>query len=220
MSLDIEAVARSDPQPYEPTYSFDGPLINNTHERLLHAPLDGAKIIYDIPGSLRREDAAKLYELAYFAQGPVIDLGTNKGLSAYIMANAIKESGRHDFVDTIDLNEFQLQIARKNMLKYKIDNVRFHHADAAEWLSRQPGIYGFCFVDHAHTFDLVRNAVAVMDKVLRTGSYVAFHDFIDHRNFDDTQPDYGVAQAVIDGLPKSFTFHGGCGCMGIFRYMP
>ena len=56
------------------------------------------------------------------------------------------------------------------------------------------------------------------DRALLPGSYVAFHDFIDPRNFDPAFSDYGVAQGAADGLSSAFAFVGGCGCMGIYQF--
>jgi hypothetical protein len=79
--------------PYAPTHRFPGTYLNDNHQGFAEAPLDGVKIIHRVRGSLRREDAAKIYELAYFSNGDVADLGTNWGLSAFIAGTALDDAG-------------------------------------------------------------------------------------------------------------------------------
>src|SRR5678815_268307 len=88
------------PAPYQASHEFPGEVIDRSHARLLDAPLVPGTVKIDLPikGSLRREDAAKLYELAFFARGNVLDIGTNRGLSASILSDALVNSGRTDTV--------------------------------------------------------------------------------------------------------------------------
>jgi hypothetical protein len=61
------------PQPYAKTHKFEGEFINDNHRRIGTAPLGhmGIPICIDlgIDGYLQREEALKLYELAYFNKG-------------------------------------------------------------------------------------------------------------------------------------------------------
>jgi predicted O-methyltransferase YrrM len=43
-----------------------------------------------VPGWLRPEDALKLYELAYYATGPILEIGTYRGKSGTLMAIAAR----------------------------------------------------------------------------------------------------------------------------------
>ncbi|QTN30426.1 hypothetical protein HZ993_12075 [Rhodoferax sp. AJA081-3] len=80
---------------YTPIYPRLEPWIDADHEAIAHLPVDGALIRGDVQGFLRRDDALLLYELAYFAQGNVLELGSAWGLSTSILCRAIHKSGRH-----------------------------------------------------------------------------------------------------------------------------
>lgn len=208
--------------PYHKSHDFHGSFIDIYQETLYNLPLRQGTCVIDhkIDGWLRREDAAKLYELAYFAKGPVFELGTMMGLSASIMAQACAARGETAPVDTVDYDGEQQERARACTTSHGFDNIAFHHSDAAEWLDIQALAskkYAFGFIDHAHTREHVKAACERLDAVLLPGSFVAFHDFIDPRNFavDD---DYGVFQGVQEGLSDRFTFSGGFGCMGVYWF--
>lgn len=220
--LDPMQVAAGPALNYSPTYSFPGDAIDDRHRELMTAPLidDGPKIKDRIVGSLRRADAAKLYELAYFCEGDILELGTDLGLSASILAEA-KRAGGTGTVHTVDRSKSAVDQARKNLALVGASNVVVHCAEGTEWIADQINHgrkYGFAFIDHAHSYRAVRSISALLDRVLLPGSYVAFHDFIDRRNFSKIGKIYGVPQGARDGLSPSFQFLGGCGCMGLYRF--
>jgi len=215
-------VAAGSALPYSPTYSFPGAAIDDRHRELMSAPLidDGPTIKDRIVGSLRRADAAKLYELSYFCEGDVLELGTNLGLSASILAEA-KRAGGTGTIHTVDRSPGIVEQARTNLALVGASNVVVHCQDGTEWITDQINRgrkFGFAFVDHAHSYRAVRSVSALLDRVLLPGSYVAFHDFIDRRNFSQVGKIYGIPQGARDGLPSSFQFLGGCGCMGLYRF--
>lgn len=98
----------------------------------MEAPLiDGGEIIaHRITGFLRREDAAKLYELAYFASGDILEIGTYLGLSASILAEAAPARTIH----TVERKSKSAKYARRNLRRAGITNVVVHVADAISWL--------------------------------------------------------------------------------------
>ena len=199
---------------------YAGEIINERHDAFLNAPLEigTPKIAHKIPGWLRREDAATLYELAHLAQGDIFELGTNRGLSASVLAEALQANGHGAFLHTVELSKQLVAQAHDNLIDFP--NIVIHNAAAADWLAAQVAAkrkYSFAFIDHTHTYDGVREAASVLDRLLIPGSFVAFHDFIDVRNFDEKNEEYGVPQGAVDGLASSFEFQGGCGCMGLFR---
>src|SRR3712207_5306415 len=67
-----EIVDRLDLRPFRLT--FDNQITLAGITRYLEAPVNGFEIETTIPGSLRREDAAKLYEMAFYTQGDVLEL--------------------------------------------------------------------------------------------------------------------------------------------------
>jgi len=211
--------------PYRPTHSFDGDFINSQHKALFNTALQPGKPIIDheIEGWLRREDAAKLYEMAYFCGGDIVELGTSRGLSAFIMASAIKDAKMSGAIYTTDLLEDRCTAATKRLKSRGVDNV-FVLCDEGEAFLRRWADQGkkftFAFIDHAHDYDPVKRACVVLADVLVPGSFVAFHDFCDSRNFDEGTNNFGVFQGVEDGIDASFRFYGAFGCMSLYRYEP
>jgi hypothetical protein len=88
--MKIEELGKRTPE-YGPTYPISG-YIDAFHESLAHCKLNGKNIDLRIDGWLLREDALKLYEMAYFCQEAILELGTYHGLSTYIMAQAAQNS--------------------------------------------------------------------------------------------------------------------------------
>jgi hypothetical protein len=93
--LSFESLGERIPE-YQPTYEFKGEFIDAYH-RLLGdtANYEGILLRLNnrsgpggerIDGWLRRADALKLYELAYFAKRDILELGCYHGLSTTILA--------------------------------------------------------------------------------------------------------------------------------------
>lgn len=210
------------PVAYTPTYPFVN-TISARHHQLLNAPYQdkGPKIQYSLPGSLRREDAAKLYELAYFAKGNVLEVGSAQGLSTLIMCEAMIDAKREGIVHSVDMNNRQVQSAIRNLRSKNLDNFKVDCEEGARWLQAQHKAgnqYGFAFVDHSHEYEPVRTVAKELIHVLAPGSYVAFHDFLDVRNDDPLNHNYNVWKGVLAGLdPSAFKWDSCCGCMGIFK---
>lgn len=192
--------------------------INETHKSLANAPVEGAKIIHEIRGSLRPEDAARLYEMAYQSSGDVLDLGTNQGLSAFIMASALNEAGTAHQVTTIDLDPTMTERALKTFEEKGAGNIECVTADAAQWCAATPRIYHAAFVDHSHAYEPVAEVCRLLDRILAPRAIVCFHDFHDRRNADPEYPEYGVMLAVIENLPDSFERLEDAGCMAVFQF--
>jgi hypothetical protein len=57
-----------------------------------------------------------------------------------------------------------------------------------------------------------------MEKLIYPRGLCLFHDFNDTKNNDPENKDYGVSQAVFEGLPMDrFEFHGIFGCTALYR---
>ncbi len=70
---------------YRPTFDFPGEFINRSHQFFSSCPVKDGILIQlkdrrwfgrPIEGWLTREDALKLYEIAYFATGDILELGS------------------------------------------------------------------------------------------------------------------------------------------------
>ena len=175
-----------------------------------------------IPGWLRREDALKLYELTYFSDGDILELGSFHGLSTSILANACRNSSSPKHIDTIDLDPSCTTAAKANLESLGLlDYVTIQTGDATVAVKNyiEAGKkFGFIFIDHSHEYQPCLDVCKMLDEVTMPGGFCLFHDFNDSRNRDPEDTDYGVYQAVQDGLNhEKFEFYGIYGCTGLYR---
>jgi SAM-dependent methyltransferase len=210
--------------PFRPTFGFET-FINGPHRDYATCPLQGDCIDLGIPGWLRREDALKLYELAYFSTGEILEVGSFHGLSTSILARAVKDSGNGRTITTIELEPAHLHLTRRSLADRQLHDIVTTLCGPAErWLprlAREGRTFGFVFLDHAHTYEATRGACESLPQLLSPGGFCLFHDFNDARNNDPGDPEYAVAGAVIDSLPAhSFAFYGIYGCSALYRKHP
>jgi predicted O-methyltransferase YrrM len=215
--------------PYQKTYDFPGLYINQSHHRLALSRMhEHANIInIGIDGWLLLADALKLYELAYFSSGNIIELGTYKGLSTSIMAEACLDRGTPFEIVTVDLDMQHCLDAKQGMADRRSpgrENVHFFAFDAMQFVRNTAEAgrsYDLAFIDHSHQYQHVYETCLDLHRILLPGAFALFHDFNDPRNAHPDAPDYGVYQAVEAGLSKDyFEFWGIYGCCGLFRRKP
>jgi predicted O-methyltransferase YrrM len=207
--------------PYRPTFGFVG-FINDHHEVFATCPVRGVCIDLGVPGWLRREDALKLYEMAFFAAGDVLEVGSHHGLSTGILARAVRDAGRGRTVTSVEIDPGCAARTQQHLTAQRVQDVVTVRCAAAEEclpeLVRAGRRFGFVFVDHAHTYRAVLDVCRALPGLLVTGGFALFHDFNDGRNLDPDDPEYDVANAVIDGLEDGpFEFYGVYGCAALYR---
>jgi len=217
--------------PYRPTYDFPGPYVDAEHERLGTGPLRDGYLVdrrtggilgWPIQGWLRREDALKLYEMAYFAGGDILELGSFHGLSTSLLALAERSGPRPKGIETVDLSPRSVAMTRLNLLRQGLlHRVRVHRGDALPFVRtrRAEGRrYAMVFVDHSHAYGPVHDVCRELHALVEPGGFCLFHDFNDPRNCDPTDVDHGVHQAVTGGLdPDAFEFYGIYGVVAMYR---
>ena len=223
--LSLDEIGQS--KPYIRTHDFPGDRINASHASFDSAPLGrmGVPFLIDIgiDGFLLRDEALKLYEMAYFSSGDVIELGTHKGLSTSIIAMALTQSERRDRnFETIDIDARRNFLARKNVGFWRNRWVKFSLMDATKRLDQmiaEGRRAGFIFVDHWHGYKETFEAAERGPLLLVDGGYIMFHDFLDPGNNTPGHP-YGVYPAVLDaiGNDKRMKFACLCGSSAIFRF--
>jgi predicted O-methyltransferase YrrM len=212
--------------PYRRTFEFPNDYINDRHKFFTTCPRGrmgiDSNIDLGIDGYLLPEDALKLYELVYFCKGNILQLGTYKGLSTYIITMAMDDSHSQGYLDTVDIDENVSTIAQ-NIIKDLSYNrfVNFYVMDAMELCDKkivEKKHYDFIFIDHWHGYDATYSAAIRAKKLLNVGGFCLFHDYGDPGNAD---PDhvYGVYQAAHDAMlcDEHFEFYGAFGCTGLFR---
>lgn len=205
--------------PYRPTFTSFDQFINDQHHYYNECPTKGILVEVGIQGTLRREDALKLYEMAYYATGDILEFGTNRGLSISILARAVRDAGKNSKLVTMDLDGRLVEHARRSLSELDLSRyVEFLVGDAdvsCQKLIDAGRNFGFAFVDHSHTYDHVVKACRRLYQLLVPGSFCLFHDYNDPR---EGTADYGVYTAVAHALDKNhFEFCGIYGCCGLFR---
>lgn len=220
--------------PFRPTYPFASPYIDRTHREIGSLPLqDGALIAMKdrrwfgrvIPGWLRPADALKLYEMAFFADGEILELGSFHGLSTAILAKACRNSAPAKRVHSVDLDPNCSAATRATLRRLGLERfVTLQSQDATSALREMADsrrTFAFVFVDHSHAYQPVLEVCRLLHRILQPGGFCLFHDYNDIRNQDASDGDYGVYQAILDGLnPEQFTFYGIFGCTGLYRREP
>lgn len=211
------------PQPYLET--FEGATATPGMQALVKAPLGrlGVPILIDIgiDGYLQRADALKLYEIAYYCGGDVLELGTHRGLSTSIIAGALEDRGSGS-LETVDIDADANAIARSNVAgRPGSRRVTFTLQDATQRMDaliREQRKFGFIFVDHWHGYEATKEAAERARSLLNPGGFIYFHDYLDPGNADPNHV-YGVYQAVEEVIcaDKGFEFFGNYGCCGLFR---
>ncbi len=217
--------------PYLPTYDFPELWIDDTHRAIAECPLaDGALVqLLDgagrtIPGWLRREDALKLYELAFFAPADILELGSFHGLSTSILARAAAHSPFPKRVCSIDLDPMCTRATIITLESLGLaQTVEARTADAAEAVAdfaaagRQ---FALVFVDHSHSYRPVFEVCRRLPAITLPDGFCLFHDYNDGRSDDPDDLEYDVPRAVADGLdPGCFAFCGIYGCAALYRAM-
>lgn len=237
---------------YRPTYDFDGDYVNFTHRALAQRPvrrngtirigrhlswrLTLSNLAHDLftwlrnavrfgastPGWLRPADALKLYELAYYAHGDVLELGSYHGLSTCILAQANRDRPDPRALYTVDLDPAcvitTLQSLRRKGLAEGVTTLCDDAVAALERFAGEGKQFALVFVDPCHTYAHVLAVCRALPAVVAEGGFCLFHDYNNPDNRDDARGDYGVYQAVRDGLdPARFAFYGVYGCAGLFR---
>jgi predicted O-methyltransferase YrrM len=197
-------------------------------KRIMNAPLGRMGVPFlinlEIDGFLARDDALKIYEMAYHSDGDVLELGTHKGLSTSIIAEALGEADGGN-LETADTDAATNEVARANVKSRPFgEKVTFAVQDAAERMDELISLdrkFGFVFIDHWHGYDATYEAASRLRGLLKPGGYVLFHDFLDPGNSDPNHV-YGVYQAVLDTicLDHEFEFVCNSGCCGLFRRKP
>jgi predicted O-methyltransferase YrrM len=175
------------------------------------------------PGWLMHADALKLYEMAYHAAGPILELGCYHGLSTSIMAHAVRDASHATRIYSVDLDPVciasTLRTLRRRNLALGCALICDEAANATLRFAAEGLRFAFAFVDHAHTYAPVRSVCEALPEVMQPGGYCLFHDFNSPFNRDPNNRHYQVYQAVMDGLdPQRFRFCGVYGCTGLYRF--
>jgi predicted O-methyltransferase YrrM len=223
LSLEDTAVDRRFDMPYRKTYDFAGDYIDGDHRNLAECATQQGMIDLGIEGWLLPADALKLYELAYNSGGDILELGSYRGLSTTLLAQATANVGGKDAIISVDLSHDAIVGSQATMKgRPGASRVSFLEMDGDSAILKMVKArkrFRFAFVDHSHRYEHVQSACALLPQVLAPGAFVLFHDYNDYRNAMTEVDEYGVYQGVRDGLDMDrFEFWGVYGCTGLFRF--
>ena len=101
--------------PFLKTFPYGGEYVSAGHSQLIKTIRDNGMIEIGIEGWLLPADALKLYEMAYFCPGDILELGAHRGLSATVMNRAINDSGREAKIISIDLDPISIEASRSQL---------------------------------------------------------------------------------------------------------
>ena len=197
---------------YLPSYEIGAPDLGDEHRRI-------GQLVADVPGLLRPEDELKLYELAYLAPGPILEIGTYRGRSTTIMARAAR-AGAGAMLFSVDVDPKALRSGAAALAAHDAsERVVLVRGSAAALLRRFEGLRpSLTFVDGDHSLDGVRRDLAAIEGAVPTGGLLLFHDFHDPRNDDPAVAEIGVQAGVDDSwVARECDFAGVFGCCGLFR---
>jgi ubiquinone/menaquinone biosynthesis C-methylase UbiE len=221
-NLEEREIGRVFPE-YKKTLDFPGPYINRNHRYYSECPANEETLIeIGINGWLRRADALKLYEMAYFSKGDILELGSYHGLSTCILSRANYDSGLKKDFHTLDIDKLYLEITKRNVKTRGLcKRVHFHLSDSGTFikeLTDQNKKFGFIFVDHSHEYEPVLEVCTHLQDLVVQGGFCLFHDYNELNTFDYTTNDFKVFQAVNEGLDSGrFEFYGIFGCTALYR---
>ena len=144
--------------------------ISSTRERL--RSFRARNLEYMKAGYDRIAAARQVVEFAGKLEGPVLDVGTGKGLFAIELAKTGVE------VISVDVNDQEIDLADLLARKAGVRNkVQFIHADASS-LPWTDGFYGsVAMMDVVHHMDRPRPVLMEMTRVLAEGGSMVIADF-------------------------------------------
>jgi Methyltransferase domain len=198
---------------YEPSYAFGDDRIDRDHARAL-------ELVGDVPGWLRAEDALKLYELAYFAPGPILEIGGYRGKSTCLMALAVRASGRGTPIISIDVDPEAQAATRSAARRHAVDEHLLLVRGTAQSFFRanRSVVCALIFVDGDHSYAGVSRDLASLQPHLADSGLLLLHDYNDGRNAVGEDSEIDVVRAVADSwVAAQCAFAGVFGACGLFQ---
>ena len=183
---------------YAPSFYEDG-WLNSTQRGLVEA-------LADHRGKLADADHFKLYEAAYFARGPIVEIGRLAGKSTICLALGARD-GSGQPVYSIELVLKYLPLTEEGLSRFGVlDGVTLIQGDSAVQATRVPRPVDTVFIDGSHIYEGVARDIQALRGVLAPGAVLMFHDY---RHSANRTGEYGVRRAVDEAALGPFR-----GCFG------
>lgn len=178
---------------YAPSF-FDGDFLNETQETLIDQ-------VADVRGKLEPADHFKLYEAAYFARGPILEIGRLAGKSTICLAFGARDGSRQA-VYSIEYENKYLQLACDNLARFDLlDQVTLIQGDSVVQARRVPAPIDTLFIDGNHSYRGVKQDIESLQGRVAAGGVVMFHDFYHKAN---ETGEFGVRRAVLEAADLGF----------------
>jgi len=222
LSLPDTSVDHRFDRPFCKTYDYAGEFIDQPHQSFITCLKRDRMIDIGIDGWLLPDDAMKLYEMAYFSNDNILELGTYRGLGTSIIASAANAAGSVGKVISVDIDPEHIDRAESSLQGrpgWKQTRLIVSDANAAiADFAGKSETFSFAFVDHSHRYEHMVLTCRRLHYIVSPGGFALFHDFNDPRNSDPHNDDYGVYQAVTHGLDQQcWEFWGIYGCAALYR---
>lgn len=207
-----------DDRKYKPSYQWGSDSLGDRHERIADA-------VWHIPGWLEPEDALKLYELAYFTTGPILEIGMYCGRSTTILATAVADRGSSVPIVSLDIDPLALSLTSRSLRLHAVEqHVVLVCASVQTFLRATPSFSPrLVFIDAEHTAAAVTADVEALGKCVTAGTLLLFHDYLP-MNLPDTtgfpvSPGPIEVKSAIDNswMPGGTEFAGTFGASALFR---
>jgi cephalosporin hydroxylase len=158
---------------YRPSYDWGSPTLGDRHERIADA-------VWHIPGWLAPEDALKLYELAYFATGPIIEIGMYCGRSTTILATAVEDRGSKIPIISLDTDPFAISMTKRSLQMHSVErHVILTCSSIQAFVQAAPFLKAsLVFLDADHSEAAVTADIGALRECTREGTLVLFHDYL------------------------------------------
>ena len=195
-----------DDRSYGPTFDFGAPDLGERH-------LGAEEGVRGVPGWMLPEDGLKLYELAYFAPGPILEIGAYHGKSAILMCNAARDGGTGATVLSVDVDRHALEAARAQAARHGVtDGIVFFCGSVGALL--QDGIRAAARARVHRRRPLAHQEVLrdleALERRVPDGALLLFHDYY-------RTPEMSVPDAVAESwVPADCEFGGAFGACGLF----
>jgi predicted O-methyltransferase YrrM len=203
---------------YLPSYRWGSDSLGDRHDRIA----DG---VWSVPGWSAPEDSRKLYELAYFADGPILEIGTYCGRSAITMAMALSDAGRSHPIVSVDIDPAAAGLGHRHARAHEVEeHIVFVCGSAGRFLATVPGFEpALIFVDGDHSAAGVRADLDAIAPHVRPGTLLFFHDYLpdelpDTEGFPVSPRPIEVAETVdASWVPEHADFAGVFGWSALYR---
>jgi len=205
----FEPIYRSfEPSFYVPPIGAHG-FLGPAHENIPDA-------VADIHGKLMPGDQHKLYEAAFFARGPILEIGRLHGKSTAVLALGLRDGGAGVPLYSVELQDKHVPIAEGHLRERGLlDLVTLVQGDSATTIAALPGGFDTVFVDGDHSYEgICRDLDALHGRIL-PGGVAMFHDCF---HPDNRSGEYGVTRALEERAEAmGLSYRGRFGGMALYE---